>query len=110
MGALALDTYAAIKKLKQAGFTEQQAEAQTALLSEVVTGELATKHDLKDLESVFKGDLKDLETALRQDMFRLEGKLQALEERTEGRFRLLQWMLGFNMALTIAVLFLLLKH
>jgi len=43
-------------------------------------------------------------------MLRLEGKLQALEERTEGRFRLLQWMLGFNMALTIAVLFLLLRH
>jgi len=43
-------------------------------------------------------------------MLRLEGKLQALEERTEGRFRLLQWMLGFNMALNIAVLFLLLRH
>ena len=99
MTAIAFDTYAAIKKLREAGFTEQQAEAQTALLSEVVTGELATKHDLKDLETVLK-----------QDMLRLEGKLQFLEERTEGCFRLLQWMLGFNLALTVAVLFLLLRH
>ena len=57
-----------------------------------------------------KCDLQDVKTALRQDMFRLEGKLQALEERMEGHFRLLQWMLGFNMALTVAVLFLLLRH
>ena len=121
MSALALDTHAAIKKLKEAGFTEQQAEVQTALLSEVVTGELVTKRDLQDLETALKQDmqdlevrlkrdLKDLETALRQDMLRLDGKLQTLEEHTEGRFRLLQWMLSFNMALTIAVLFLMLRH
>ncbi len=35
MSALAFDTYAAVKKLKEAGFTEQQAEAQTALLTDV---------------------------------------------------------------------------
>jgi len=92
MSALAFDTYAAIKKLKEAGFTEQQAEVQTALLSEVVAGELVTKRDMKELESSLKQELR------------------VLEERTEGRFKLLQWMLGFNMALTIAVLFLLLRH
>ena len=59
---------------------------------------------------MLKRDLKDLETVLKQDMLRLEGKLQFVEERTEGRFRLLQWMLGFNLALTVAVLFLLLRH
>jgi hypothetical protein len=30
--------------------------------------------------------------------------LNLIEERTEGRFRLLQWMIGFNLALTAAVL------
>jgi hypothetical protein len=92
MSALAFDTYAAIKKLKEAGFTEQQAEAQTALLSEIAAGELATKRDMKELESSLKQELR------------------VLEERTEGRFKLLQWMVGFNLALTIAVLFLLLRH
>ena len=92
MSALAFDTHAAINKLKAAGFTEQQAEAQTALLSEIVGGELVTKRDMKELESSLKQELR------------------VLEEHTEGRFKLLQWMLGFNMALTIAVLFLLLRH
>ncbi len=114
MSALAFDTYAAIKKLKEAGFTEQQAEAQTALLSEVVAGELVTKRDMKDLESSLKQDMKDLESSLKQDMKDLESSLKqelhVLEERTEGRFKLLQWMLGFNLAVTIAVLFLLLRH
>ena len=56
MSALAFDTYAAVKKLKEAGFTEQQAEAQTALLTDVIAGELATKHDIEtvklDIENV----------------------------------------------------------
>jgi hypothetical protein len=30
--------------------------------------------------------------------------LNLIEERTEGRFKLLQWMIGFNLALTAAVL------
>ncbi|MFO1433121.1 MAG: hypothetical protein U1F76_23955 [Candidatus Competibacteraceae bacterium] len=125
MSALAFDTYAAIKKLKEAGFTEQQAEAQTALLSEVVAGELVTKRDMKDLGSSLKQDMKDLESSLKQDMKDLESslkqdmkglesslkqELRVLEERTEGRFKLLQWMLGFNLALAVAVLFLLLRH
>ena len=36
MTTLAFDTYAAVKKLQAAGFTEQQAQAQTALLNESV--------------------------------------------------------------------------
>ena len=35
---------------------------------------------------------------------------RVLEERIEARFKLLQWMLGFNLALNIAILFLLLRH
>jgi hypothetical protein len=50
MSASAFDTYAAVKKLKEAGFTEQQAEAQTALLTDVIAGELATKHDIETVK------------------------------------------------------------
>ena len=92
MTVLAFNTYSAIKKLKEAGFTEQQAEVQTALLSEIVAGELVTQRDMKELELSLKQELR------------------ILAERPEERFRLLQWMLGFNLALTIAVLFLLLRH
>ena len=71
MSALAFDTYAAVKKLKEAGFTEQQAEAQTALLTEVIAGELATKHDIETLRTDMKHDMKELE-------FRLTIKLGAM--------------------------------
>jgi len=42
-----------VKKLKEAGFTESQAEAQAAAFSDVLPAnisELATKHDLETLE------------------------------------------------------------
>jgi hypothetical protein len=42
--------------------------------------------------------------ATKEDIARLERSLAVVEERTEGRFKLLQWMIGFNLALTAAVL------
>lgn len=47
----AFDTLAYAKKLKEAGFTETQAEAQAEALRAVVDSNLATKQDLKELES-----------------------------------------------------------
>ena len=91
MSAITFDTLAYVKRLRDAGIPESQAEAQAAALAEVLkqsTGELATQAGLAEIKQ----------------------ELRVLEERTEGRFKLLQWMLGFNLALTIAVLFLLLRH
>ena len=64
MSALAFDTYAAVKKLKEAGFTEQQAEAQTALLMDVIGGELATKHDIETV----KLDIENVRAELKRDI------------------------------------------
>ncbi len=47
----AFDTLIYAKKLKKAGFTEQQAETQAEALADVVNDNLATKHDLKKLET-----------------------------------------------------------
>jgi len=98
MSAITFDTLAYAKRLREAGIPESQAEAQAAALVDVLkesAGELATRNDI---------------TALRQDINRLESRINVMEERTEGRFKLLQWMLGFNLALAVAVLFLLLRH
>lgn len=51
--------------------------------------------------------MEQLEFSLRTDIERLERKFDSLEERANGRFRLLQWMLGFNLALSVAVLWVL---
>jgi hypothetical protein len=45
------------KKLKAAGFTEDQAEIQTQALAEIIEERLATKQDLKELELRLKHDL-----------------------------------------------------
>lgn len=44
---IVLDTHSYVKKLKAVGFTEEQAEA----LAELIDERLATKRDLKELET-----------------------------------------------------------
>ena len=51
------DTLAYAKKLKAAGFTEEQAETQAEALSEIIEERLATKQDLNELELRLKHDL-----------------------------------------------------
>jgi hypothetical protein len=46
-----------LKKLKSAGFTEQQAEIQAEALAGIIEDRLATKQDLKELEIRLKHDL-----------------------------------------------------
>ena len=79
MSALAFDTHAAVKKLQQAGFTEQQAEAQTTLLLDVITGEVATKRDIEtvrlDLENV-RADLKRDIEAVKLDVENVRAELK----------------------------------
>jgi hypothetical protein len=99
MSALALDTHAYIKKLEAAGFTEQQAEVLAETQANLLTNQLATKADIETVQR----DMKELET-------RLVARINVLEERTDGRFKLLQWMLGFNLVLTGAVFWLLIRH
>ena len=62
------------------------------------TAELATRRDIETLR-----------TNIKQDTDRLESRLNLLEERSEGRFKLLQWMLGFNLAISIALLWILIR-
>ncbi len=79
MSALAFDTHAAVKKLREAGFTEQQAEAQTTLLVEVISGELATQRDIEtlrlDIENVRAELKRDIET-LRLDIENVRAELK----------------------------------
>lgn len=51
------DTLAYAKKLKSAGFTEDQAEIQAEALAEIIDEKLATKQDIRDL----RRDMKEME-------------------------------------------------
>jgi len=48
--AIMFDTLAYAKKLKSAGFTEEQAEVQAEALADLIDEQLATKRDLKEME------------------------------------------------------------
>ena len=48
--AVALDTLAYAKRLREAGFSEVQAEGQAQALASAMTDSLATKQDLRELE------------------------------------------------------------
>ncbi|HOF04808.1 MAG TPA: hypothetical protein PLH54_04235 [Syntrophales bacterium] len=48
--SITFDTLAFVKKMRAAGFTETQAEAQAEALREIIEERLTTKQDLKDLE------------------------------------------------------------
>jgi hypothetical protein len=106
----AFDTHAYVKRLKKAGFNEEQAEAQAELqaqvLSNLVTEKLATKDDIMEL----KKDNLRLEHTLREDMTRLEHKFEQEFIRIAGKFSTLNWMVGFMLTGMATILFKLFLH
>ena len=52
------DTMAAVRRLRETGLDEKQAEAITATVRDGVTGGVATKADLAKLEIELKAELK----------------------------------------------------
>lgn len=64
MTTITFDSLSYAKKLEAAGFTREQAEVQTQAIREVIEDQLATKRDLKDLETSLEAKLRDLEYRL----------------------------------------------
>ncbi len=60
MATASFDTLTYAKKLQEAGFTPQQAEAQAEALRAVVDQNLATKQDIADL----RRDMKEMESRI----------------------------------------------
>ncbi|MCI0734116.1 MAG: CCDC90 family protein [Methylococcaceae bacterium] len=86
MTAIAFDTLKFAKRLKEAGFTEQQAEALAAAEAEFVEENLATKRDMKELEvslkqdiAEVKRDMKELEVSLKHDIAEVKRDMKELD-------------------------------
>ncbi|MGH8612836.1 MAG: coiled-coil domain-containing protein [Gammaproteobacteria bacterium] len=102
MSAIAFDTLKFAKRLKEAGFTEQQAEALADAEAELIEQNLATKRDIeevkRDIEEVkreieevkreiadvkreitgVKRDIKELEVTLRNEIKQLDVKIEQI--------------------------------
>lgn len=86
---IALDTLAYARRLRQAGFTEEQAEAQAEALAAVMVDSLATKVDLHELE--LRLDLRFAridERFIRVDerLARVDERFEHLERKMDMRF------------------------
>jgi len=105
MPAVAFDTHRYVKRLEEAGVPEKQAEAQAEVLSETMSlnlDKLATKDDIKDMAT--KADLAEVRSAIEGLRVATKADLRTEVVRIEGRFTLLQWMIGFNLAFTMVIL------
>ena len=74
--AIAFDTLAYANKLKAAGVPERQAEVQAEAIAGLINEQMATKHDLTEMETNLRRDLKEMETGLRRDLKEMETSLR----------------------------------
>jgi len=111
MNAIAFDTLKYANRLKAAGFTseqaEAQAEAQASVIYEVLEAnrqDLATKGDLAALKNELKNDI----AVLKADIEKLRLEVKAENEKTKAE--LIKWNVGAilaaaGLAMAIARLF-----
>ena len=91
--AIALDTLDYARRLREAGFTEQQAEGQARALAAAMTDALATKQDLRELETRLDARFAQVDGRFAQVDARIDSlerhldtRLVELEKRVEVRF------------------------
>lgn len=90
MSVVAFDTLEFAQTLEESGFSQKQAktliELQKKALNEALESQIATKRDVSDLK---------------EDLHKLDVKFTIME----GKVTLIHWMLGFNLAFSMAILY-----
>ncbi len=91
--AIALDTLAYARRLREAGFSEVQAEGQAEALAAAMTDTLVTKEEMIELRVhvdagflAAKRDLQELEIRMDARFASVAHQFRELETRMDGRF------------------------
>ncbi len=71
----------ALHRLKNAGFTQEQAEAQVEILTEIIEEGLASKKDILELKNAFFSNEAKIKAEIEKAKLELENKIQSLELR-----------------------------
>jgi hypothetical protein len=103
MGTM-IDTLGYVKKLTAVGISREQAEAHAEALRDDLASQVVTKIDLAATEQRLDSKIAALDGKLDSKFLTLDSKVSTLEVRLEGKITLLHWMVGFNLAATMAVL------
>jgi hypothetical protein len=82
--AIAIDTLAYARRLREAGFTEQQAEGQAQALAAAMTDTLATKQDLQQLEARVDHDLHEFEARIHARFASIDLKFASVGSRFDS--------------------------
>ncbi len=84
MPALAFDTHAYVKKLRDAGMPEKQAEVQVEAIAGLIEERVATKQDLAEIHrdiAELHRDIAELHRDIKELEVKLETSLKELESR-----------------------------
>ncbi len=100
MTTLAFDTHSFVKRLHDAGFTDQQAETLTSLHQELVD---ATLDQVNHKQLANKQDIRELE--LKIEILRADLKKDIAETKSD----LIRWIVGAGLLQTALITALLLK-
>ena len=83
--AIALDTLAYARRLREAGFSESQAEGQAQALAAAMTDTLATKQDLRELELRLDSRFAQIDMRLTEFEKRVDTRFEHLERQFDTR-------------------------
>lgn len=96
MTTITFDTHEFVKELKDAGFSEQQAEVITKLQKTTVNATLEqAKHDYQLDDLATKRDLRELELKLDARFRELE--LKIAKDIAESKAELIRWVVGVGL-------------
>lgn len=115
MAAVLFDTHTHVKRLRETGLTEVQAETITELQQQAsVAAVQQALHDYHLDELASKRDIKEIEAALRRDLeiLRAESKKDIAETRlqiAETKAELIRWVVGVGLLQSSLIVGVLLK-
>ena len=90
MTTLAFDTHRAVKALRHAGFSDEQAEAVTEQISAAIGETVATKADL----GAVRADVAAVQANLERLELRMTNKVYAAVAAGVGLVKALDWLVG----------------
>ncbi|MEO5353007.1 MAG: CCDC90 family protein [Magnetococcus sp. XQGC-1] len=111
--AFAFDTHKFVKQMVATGFTEEQAEAQVRLLSEILHTQLSTKADVAKVDvhvlelkrdiAAIAAKVETTKAELQKDIAILDGKNETAKETLRKEIEVaknetIKWMIGLALA------------
>ena len=102
-----LDTLQMRRRMREAGFPEEQADAVTEGIANIVAGELATKEDLRELRSEMLDKLAEVKGEIAEvkgEVAKVESAVADLKiNMADFKTGIIKWMVGLVVAMLLGI-------